>query len=137
MYDAHRRLCMSIIIRKTGNREYAYLAHRDGARMVQSYIGSLARPDVRRRVEAAQRATTMPPHTMRLFARVDPSDLHLQRNAAAIIACLLEQGDLEDLQWLAYVYPVSTIVDVVLSAKGLSARARNFWIVWFEEPNAS
>jgi len=128
---------MSIIIRKTGNREYVYVAHRNGARMVQSYIGPLARPDVRRRVEAARRATTIPPHTMRLFAGVDPSTLHLQRNAAAIIACLLEQGDLEDLQWFACVYPVSTIVDVVLSAKGLSARARNFWMVWFEESNAS
>ena len=128
---------MSIIIRKTGNRQYAYVARRSGARMIQSYIGPLARPDVRRRVEAAQRATTMPPHTMRLFAGVDPSALHLQRDAAAIIACLLEQGDLEDLRWLVCVYPTSAIVDAVLSAKGLSARARNFWMVWFEEPNAS
>jgi hypothetical protein len=74
---------------------------------------------------------------MRLFAGVDPSTLHLQRDAAAIIARVLEQGDLEDLRWLAYVYPTSAVVDVVLSAKGLSARARNFWMVWFEEPNAS
>jgi hypothetical protein len=128
---------MSIVIRKTGNREYVYMAHRDGARMVQSYIGPLARPEVRRRVEAAQWATTMPLHTIRLFAGVDPSALHLQRDATAIIACLLEQGDLEDLRWLVSVYPTSAIVDVVLSAKGLSARARNFWMVWFEEPNAS
>jgi hypothetical protein len=41
MYDARRRLCMSIIIRKTGNREYVYVAHRDVARMVQPYIGAL------------------------------------------------------------------------------------------------
>ena len=128
---------MSIIIRKTGNREYVYVAHRDGARMVQSYIGQLTRPEVRRRVDAAQRATTMPLHTMRLFAGVDPSALSLQRDAAAIIACLLEQGDLEDLRWLAGVYPESTIIDVVLSAKSLSARARNFWMVWFEVPDAS
>ena len=128
---------MSITIRKTGNKEYAYMAHRDGAHMVQSYIGPLTRPEVRRRVEAAQRATTMPPHTMRLFTGVDASALHLQRDGAAIIACLLEQGDLEDLRWLAYVYPVSAVIDAVLSAKGLSARARNFWMVWFEESNAS
>jgi len=128
---------MSITIRKTGNREYAYVAHRDGARMVQSYIGPLTRPEVRRRVDAAQRATTMPLHTMRLFAGVDPSALSLQRDAAVIIACLLEQGDLEDLRWLVHVYPVSAIVDVLLSEKGLSERARNFWIMWFEEPNAS
>ena len=128
---------MSITIRKTGNREYAYVAHRDGARMVQSYIGPLTRPEVRRRVDAAQRATTMPLHTMRLFAGVDPSALSLQRDAAVIIACLLEQGDLEDLRWLVHVYPVSAIVDVLLSEKGLSARAHNFWIMWFEEPNAS
>ena len=128
---------MSIIIRKTGNREYVYVAHRDGARMVQSYIGPLARPEVRRRVEAAQRATTMPLHTIRLFAGADPSTLQLQRDAAAIIACLLERGDLEDLRWLAYVYPASAVVDVLLSGKGLSARACNFWMVWFEEPDAS
>jgi len=128
---------MSITIRKTGNREYAYVAHRDGARMVQSYIGPLTRPEVRRRVDAAQRATTMPLHTMRLFAGVDPSALSLQRDAAVIIACLLEQGDLEDLRWLVHVYPVSAIVDVLLSEKGLSERARNFWIMWFEEPHAS
>ena len=128
---------MSITIRKTGNKEYAYMAHRDGARMVQSYIGPLTRPEVRRRVDTAQRATTMPLHTMRLFAGVDPSTLSLQRDAAAIIACLLEQGDLQDLSWLFHVYPVSAIVDVLLSEKGLSERARNFWIMWFEEPHAS
>ena len=128
---------MSITIRKTGNKEYAYMAHRDGARMVQSYIGPLTRPEVRRRVDAAQRATTMPLHTMRLFAGVGPSALSLQRDAAAIIACLLEQGDLEDLRWLAGVYPESTIIDVVLSAKSLPSRARNFWMVWFEVPDAS
>ena len=128
---------MSITIRKTGNKEYAYMARRDGAHMVQSYIGPLTRPEVRRRVDAAQRATTMPLHTMRLFAGMDPSALSLQRDAAAIIACLLEQGDLEDLRWLVHVYPVSAIVDVLLSEKGLSARAHNFWIMWFEEPHAS
>jgi len=128
---------MSIIIRKTGNREYAYVAHRDGARMVQSYIGPLARPEVRRRVEVAQRATMMPVHTMRLFAAVDPGALHLQRDAVAIIACLMDRGDVEDLRWLVYVYPASVIVDVLLSEKGLSARTRNFWMVWFEVPDAS
>jgi hypothetical protein len=128
---------MSIIIRKIGNREYAYLAHRDGARMVQSYIGPLTRPDVRRRIDAAQQATKMPVHTMRLFPGADPGALSLQRDAAAIIACLLEQGDLEDLRWLLYVYPVSAVVDVVLSAKSLSPKARNFWIAWFEESDAS
>ncbi|MBA4365819.1 MAG: hypothetical protein C0398_07485 [Coprothermobacter sp.] len=128
---------MSIIIRKTGNREYVYVAHRDGVRMIQSYIGPLARPEVRRRVEAAQRAMAMPPHSTRLFTGADPGELHLQRNAASIIACLLERGDMEDLRWLAYVYPASAIIDAVLSADVLSPRARNFWLVWFEVPDAS
>lgn len=128
---------MSIIIRKTGNREYAYVAHRDGARMVQSYVGPLAQPDVRRRVEAAQWATTMPAHTMRLFPGVDPDALRLQRAAGAIIACVLEQGDLEDLRWLTCVYPAAAVIDVLLSASGVSDRARNFWMVWFEVPDAS
>ena len=128
---------MSIIIRRTGNREYAYVAHRDGARMVQSYIGPLARPDVRRRIDAARWATTMPEHTMRLFDRVDPGSLHLQKDAAVIIARLLEQGDLEDLRWLTCVYPTSAVVDILLSASGVSAMARSFWMTWFDVPDAS
>lgn len=128
---------MSIIIRKTGNREYVYVAHRDGAHMVQSYVGPLSRPDVQRRVEAAQRATIMPLHTQRLFVASDPRALHLQKNAAAIIAGVLERGDLEDLRWLSYVYPVSVIVDVLLSGTVLPARTRNFWMMWFEESDAS
>jgi hypothetical protein len=105
--------------------------------MVQTYIGPLARTDVRRRVEAARLVTMIPTHAMRLFTGMDPADLHLQRNAGTIIACVLEQGDLEDLRWLSRAYPGSSIVDVVLSANGLSDRTRNFWMVWFEVPDAS
>lgn len=128
---------MSIIIRKTGNREYVYVAHRDGARMVQSYVGPLARPDVRRRIDAARWAAMMPEHTMRLFDGADPGTVHLHKDAAVIIARLLEQGDLEDLRWLTCAYPTSTIIDVLLSAEGLSPMTRNFWTAWFGVPDAS
>lgn len=128
---------MSIIIRKTGNREYVYAAHRDGARMVQSYIGPLVRPDVQRRVAAAQRATTIPDHTMRLFSDADPALASIQKNAAHLIATVLEHGDLEDVGWLTLAYPGSVIVDVVLAGSGLSPRTHNFWRVWFEVADAS
>ena len=128
---------MSIIIRKVGSREYVYEAHRDGAHMVQSYIGPLARPDVRCRVEAAHLATVIPEHTMRLFSGVDPGLLSLQRHAARIIATVLEQGDLQDVQWLTRVYPGSVIVDAVLAGTGLLPRTRNFWSLWFEVSDAS
>ncbi|MHB8107493.1 MAG: hypothetical protein ACYDH4_08745 [Candidatus Cryosericum sp.] len=128
---------MSIVIRKTGNREYVYEAHRDGARMVQSYIGPLARLEVRCRVEAAQRVATIPEHTMRLFAGVDQHPLLLQKNTATIIMTVLERGDLEDVQWLTLAYAGSAIVDAVLAGTGLSLMACNFWRVWFEVSNAS
>ncbi|MHB8108065.1 MAG: DUF6922 domain-containing protein [Candidatus Cryosericum sp.] len=128
---------MSIVIRKTGNREYVYEAHRDGARMVQSYIGPLAHPEVRRRVEAAQRVATIPEHTMRLFAGIDQNTLLLQKNTATIIATVLEHGDLEDVQWLTLAYAGSAIVDAVLAGTGLSLKVCNFWRVWFEVPDAS
>jgi hypothetical protein len=137
MYDALRRHCMSIIVRRKGSREYAYAARRDGTRMVQTYIGPLARPDVRRRVEAARWATMMPAHTMRLFPAVGSGVLHLQRDSGIIVACLLEHGDLADLRWLTCAYPASSVVDVLLSARDLSDRVRNFWTVWFEVPDAS
>jgi hypothetical protein len=126
---------MSIVIRKVGNREYVYEAHREGPRMVQSYIGPLARPDVQRRVETGRRATTIPEHTLRLHAGgLTPQ---LQKDAVSIIACILERGDLEDVRWLVFAFPVSAIVDVLLSARGLSERDRNFWSVWFEVRDAS
>ena len=127
----------SIVVRKVGNREYAYEAHRDGARMVQSYIGPLARPDVRCRVEAAQLATVIPERTMRLFSGAGPEALSLQRNAAHIIATVLEDGDLDDVRWVMHVYPGSAVVDVVLAGVGLSPRVCNFWSVWFKVPHAS
>jgi hypothetical protein len=125
------------VIRKVGNREYAYEAHRDGARMVQSYIGPFVRPDVQRRVAAAQRATNIPDHTMRLFSGADPGLLSLQKNAAHLIATVLERGDLEDMRWLTHAYPGRDIVDAVLAGAGLSPRTRNFWSVWFEVADAS
>jgi hypothetical protein len=126
-----------IVVRKVGNREYAYEAHRDGARMVQSYIGPLARIDVRRRVEAAQLATVIPERTMRLFTGAAPDALSLQRNATHVIATVLEHGDLDDIHWLMRVYPGSAVVDVILAGVELSPRARNFWSVWFKVPDAS
>jgi hypothetical protein len=127
---------MSILTRKVGNREYVYEAHREGPRMVQSYIGPLARPDVHRRMETARRATIIPEHTLRLYA--DKLTPQLQKDAVSIIACILEHGDLEDLGWLVFAFPVSAIVDVLLSASsGLSERDRNFWSVWFEVRDAS
>lgn len=128
---------MSIVVHKVGGREYAYMAHRDGARMVQSYIGPLTRPEVQQRVQMARRAGAVPVHTLRLFAGVDPGSLSPQRDAVAIIRRVLEQGDLDDVRWMTYAYSASAIVDVVLSAKDLSVRTRNFWLVWFEVPDAS
>lgn len=123
---------MSIVVRKVGGREYAYEAHRQGARMVQSYIGPLARPEVARRVRIAREAVTVPAHTLRLFSTA-PS---VQRDAGALIRTVLEQGDLEDVRWMMLAYPVSTIVDVLLAAD-LPAETRNFWLVWFEVRGAS
>lgn len=128
---------MSIIIRKTGKREYVYEAHRDGGRMVQTYLGPRTRPDVQSRVNAAQRAVTVPAHTMRLFGSAVPGPASLRKNAANLIAAVLEHGDVEDVEWLTYAYPDSAIVDVVLAGDGLSPRTRNFWRVWFEVADAS
>lgn len=128
---------MSIIIRKTGNREYVYEAHRDGPRMVQTYLGPLARPDVQSRVKAARRAATVPAHTMRLFTSVSPGVVSLQRNSTDVIATILEHGDLDDVGWLTCAYPGSAIVDAVLAGTGLSPRTRNFWRIWFEVSDAS
>jgi len=128
---------MSVLIRTIGNRQYAYLVRRSGARTVQSYLGPMARPDVAAKVAALKEEGSIPSQFHRFFWDTDPSAIDLHRHAAYVIARILETGSLQAIWWLQRQYPTSTILQVLASSKGLSARSRRFWSAWFEVSRAS
>jgi len=128
---------MSVLIRTIGNRQYAYLVRRSGARTVQTYLGPMARPDVAAKVAALKEEGSIPSQFHRFFWDTDPSAIDLHRHAAYVIARILETGSLQAIWWLQRQYPTSTILQVLASSKGLSARSRRFWSAWFEVSRAS
>jgi len=128
---------MSVLIRTIGNRQYAYLVRRSGARTVQTYLGPMARPDVAAKVAALKEEGSIPSQFHRFFWDTDPSAIDLHRHAAYVIARILETGSLQAIWWLQRQYPTSTILQVLASSKGLSARSRRFWSAWFEVTRAS
>lgn len=128
---------MSVLIRTIGNRQYAYLVRRSGARTVQTYLGPMARPDVAAKVAALKEEGSIPSQFHRFFWDTDPSAIDLHRHAAYVIARILETGSLQAMWWLQRQYPTSTILEVLASSKGLSARSRRFWSAWFEVSRAS
>jgi hypothetical protein len=128
---------MSVLIRTIGNRQYAYLVHRSGARIVQTYLGSMAHADVAAKVAALREEGSIPSQFHRFFWDTDPAAIDLHRHAAYVIARILETGSLQAVWWLQRQYPTSVILQVLASNKGLSARSRRFWSAWFEVSRAS
>src|SRR5450759_2994285 len=109
---------MSVLIRTIGNRQYAYLVRRSGARTVQTYLGPMARADVAAKVAAFKEEGSIPSQFHRFFWDTDPSAIDLHRHAAYVIARILETGSLQAMWWLQRQYPTSTILQVLASSKG-------------------
>jgi hypothetical protein len=128
---------MSVLIRTIGTRQYAYLVHRSGGRTVQTYLGPMARADVAAKVAALKEEGSIPLQFHRFFWDTAPGGIDLHQHAAYVIARILETGSLRAVWWLQRQYPTSTILHVLASSKGLSARSRHFWSAWFEVSRAS
>lgn len=128
---------MSVLIRMIGNRQYAYTVRRSGGRAVQTYLGPMARPDVAARVAVLKEEGSVPSQFHRFFWDTDPAAIDLHRHAAYVISRILETGSLRAVWWLQLHYPTSTILLVLASSRGLSARSRRFWSCWFEVSRAS
>jgi hypothetical protein len=128
---------MSVLIRTINNREYAYLVRRNGGRTVQTYLGPMGRADVAARVASLREEGHVPNQFHHFFWDADPAAIDLRRHAAYVIARILETGSLRAVWWLQRQYPTGTILHVLASNKGLSARSRHFWSAWFEVSCAS
>jgi hypothetical protein len=97
----------------------------------------MARADVAAKVAALKEEGSIPLQFHRFFWDTDPVGIDLRQHAGYVIARFLETGSLRAIWWLQRQYPTGTILQVLASSKGLSARSRRFWSAWFEVSRAS
>jgi hypothetical protein len=78
----------------------------------------------------------IPARTLRLFAGYDPVELASPAARAFLIGRLLEDGDREDLLWLARAVGAGAMAAWFARSGGrrLSARSRRFWSVALDLP---
>lgn len=122
---------MSIVVRTLHGKQYAYASRREGKHTVQTYLGPMTRKDVQTTVDILSKEKGIPAPVRRLFWDIDTEALHAGRHANAVIERVLELGDLQDVRWLQHRYPGTMIEQVLALSKGLSARSRTFWNLWF------
>jgi hypothetical protein len=128
---------MSIAFKEIGGRKYAYIAYRNGKKVVQSYLGPANRPDVIAQMAAVEKDKSMPSQLFKFFWDVDPKKLNVRRHRRFIIERILDLGDLEAFWWAQKQYPTALLIEVGLTSRRLSQRSRQFWKIWFEGAYAS
>jgi hypothetical protein len=127
---------MSVVMKKIGRGEYAYLVKRVGSKVVHKYLGPANNPQVKKRLAGIKEVSSIPGRFRPLFWDANPGNIHIRRNARYIIERVLEFGDYEAIAWLQRVYTTRTILDVLNISRAISSKSRNFWEIWFEAGNA-
>jgi bacterioferritin (cytochrome b1) len=124
---------MSVITRKIGNGEYAYLVRREGDRVIHTYLGSVRKPEVIAKLRQSREASMIPDRFRALFWDVDIERIQIKKHARYIIERILEYGDLDSIYWLQRVFSGQTILDVLSESRKISQKSRNLWEAWFGE----
>jgi hypothetical protein len=122
---------MSIVTKKIGKQLYAYLATREGKRVVHKYLGSIGDPKVEKMILDKKETTSVPERFRTLFWDTNLHNIQVKRNARYIIERVLELGNLDALNWLQRAYTVQNILDVLNTSRALSEKSRLFWMLWF------
>jgi hypothetical protein len=122
---------MSVVIKKIGGSEYAYLVVREGKRVVHTYLGPAGSPRVMQRLHDRNEVKAVPPRFRVLFWDTSLEKIHMKRNARYIIERVLELGDMDAIEWLQKVFPTRHIIDVLVMSRQLTEKSRNFWLIWF------
>ncbi len=126
---------MSIVVKKIGNHQYAYLAYRSGRKVVHKYLGALSDRKVREKIGKLKSGKEIPKCFAYLFWDADVSKIHLQHNARYIIEKVLELGDLDALWWIQDLYPTRKIIETCEVSRKISEQSKNFWRIWFGTPS--
>jgi hypothetical protein len=127
---------MGIITKRVGNREYAYLAVREGKRVHHRYLGPVDSQRVMQRVLEQKEVATVPRRFRSLFWDTDLGNIRIKEHARYIIERILELGDLDAVNWLQKVYSVQVILDALAASRTVGDKSRNFWEIWFEVGHA-
>lgn len=122
---------MSIVVKKIGKREYAYLAYRSGKRVVHKYIGPASDPSVATRMAGIEEERNIPGRFQPLFWDVDPRTIDVKQHARYIIERVLEMGGLDALYWIQRLFPTKLIMETCEVSRKISPKSRNFWEIWF------
>ena len=123
---------MSIVTKRIGKNDYAYLVTREGDKVVHKYLGPSRSPHVKKMVEGKKDVSAVPDRLRYLFWDAILHKIHLKKNATYVIERVLEFGDLEAVNWLQRVYPARKIIDVLNLSRTVSGKSRNFWLLWFD-----
>src|SRR3989304_3556261 len=97
---------MGVITKKIGKRKYAYLAVREGKKVVHKYLGPADNPVITKIIIEKKETSVIPERFRSLFWDTSIDKIHIKRNARYIIEKALEFGGLESLEWLQRVYNV-------------------------------
>lgn len=122
---------MSIVVKKIGKKEYAYLAYRVGKKVVHKYLGPAAGPVAATRKARTEEEKKVPERFHSLFWDVDPLKIDVKRHAGYIIERVLELGGLDALYWIQRLYPTSRIIETCEMSRKISPKSRTFWGIWF------
>ena len=122
---------MSIIHKKIGNNKYAYIAIREGGKVIHKYLGPVSNNNVHKMISRANEVMSVPERFKSLFWDTSLINIQIKRNARYIIERVLESGDLDAIQWMQMVYPVRTIMDTLNVSRNITAKSKNFWMIWF------
>ncbi|HDZ62015.1 MAG TPA: hypothetical protein ENH40_02580 [Nitrospirae bacterium] len=127
---------MAVITKRIGRNKYAYLAVREGKKVVHKYLGPINNPHIVKMILEVKEISTIPERFRFLFWDTSLSNIHIKRNARYIIERVLELGDMDALNWLQKVYTVHNIISVLSLSKVISGKSKNFWMIWFGAEDA-
>jgi len=127
---------MSMIIKKQGSKEYAYLSVREGDKVRQKYVGGTDDPKVKKLLAIESDNKAVPERLAYLFWDTNIKNIQIKKHTIYIIGRILELGDLDAVEWMQMVYPGAKIVEVLLTIHNLSDKSRNFWRLYYGVDNA-
>lgn len=122
---------MAILIKKIGSKKYAYLAYRQGEKVVHKYLGPASDAQVARKVREFAAEKEIPDKFLPLFWDAKPSGIDLRKNSGYVIERVLEIGGMDAVQWAQRIYPTRLIVEVCESSRKVSHKSKKFWRIWF------
>ncbi len=122
---------MTVVIRKVGKGEYAYVVHREGHKVIHKYLGSVKNPEVRAKIRQMKEAEKVPSQFRAFFWDVDIGRIKVKKHSKYIIERILEYGNMDSIYWLQQVFPAQTILGVIGESRKVSEKSKNLWKTWF------